>query len=85
MYHIDKVLDRALVKEMVNSIVEPEFVPRAGFIIAENDSQLAANGNVDEDKLEALMRELNELRPQLSGLAVSIFLTSVSLLKVIFN
>lgn len=74
MYHIGKNLNRASVKEIVNSIVVPEFEPKSGVKIAENDSQLAVNGsgNVDTDQLEVLRRELTELRPQLSGLVVSL-------------
>jgi hypothetical protein len=61
------------VKAIVNSVVVPEFEPKSGVKIAENDSQLAVNGsgNVDTDQLEVLRKELTDLRLQLPGLAVS--------------
>jgi ubiquitin-activating enzyme E1 len=73
MYHIGKNTNRESVKAIVNSVVVPEFEPKSGVKIAENDSQLAVNGsgNVDTDQLEVLRKELTDLRPQLSGLVVS--------------
>jgi ubiquitin-activating enzyme E1 len=61
------------VKAIVNSVVVPEFVPKSGVKLAENDSQLAVNdsGNVDTDQLEVLRKELTDLRLQLPGLVVS--------------
>jgi hypothetical protein len=59
------------VKAIVNSVVVPEFEPKSGVKIAENDSQLASNANEAAVQLEVLRKELTDLRPQLPGLVVS--------------
>lgn len=59
VYGIPQVRDRALVIEMEKKVEVPEFTPRSGVKIAENDAQLAANGNeLDVDRLGQLQKEI---------------------------
>jgi hypothetical protein len=73
VYGLPKNKNRNAIKDMLRSVVVPHFEPKSGVKIAENDSQLAMNGsgNLDSDQLEALRKELIEVRSQLPGLVVS--------------
>lgn len=63
VYGIPQVRDRQTVLDIVSTIEVPEFVPRTGIKIAENDAALAQqdNGTLDHDRVDNIVQELGQL------------------------
>ncbi|XP_050429029.1 ubiquitin-like modifier-activating enzyme 1 [Adelges cooleyi] len=58
-YNISQVRDRAYISNVALSVKVPEFVPKSGVRIAENDSQITnGSSNYDSNKLNKMQKEL---------------------------
>ncbi|XP_050532639.1 ubiquitin-like modifier-activating enzyme 1 [Daktulosphaira vitifoliae] len=58
-YNIQQVRDRAYISNVVSSVKVPEFVPKSGLRIAENDSQITnGSSNYDSSKLNKILKDL---------------------------
>jgi len=58
-YNINQVRDRVYIANVVSSVKVPEFVPKSGVRIAENDSQITnGSSNYDQSKLNKTQKDL---------------------------
>lgn len=58
-YNINQIRDRVYVANVVSSVLVPEFVPKSGVRIAENDSQITnGSSNFDQSKLNKVQKDL---------------------------
>uniref|UniRef100_A0A2S2NJW1 E1 ubiquitin-activating enzyme n=1 Tax=Schizaphis graminum TaxID=13262 RepID=A0A2S2NJW1_SCHGA len=58
-YNINQIRDRVYVANVVSSVKVPEFVPKSGVRIAENDSQITnGSSNYDQSKLNKIQKDL---------------------------
>lgn len=70
VYGIPQNRDRDAVIEMIKKVDVPEFTPRSGVRIAENDAQLGNGNNLDVDQLGLLQQELPP-RETFAGLKIT--------------
>lgn len=58
-YNINQIRDRVYIANVVSSVKVPEFVPKSGVRIAENDSQITnGSSNYDQSKLNKTQKDL---------------------------
>lgn len=58
-YNINQIRDRVYIANVVSSVKVPEFVPKSGVRIAENDSQITnGSSNYDQSKLNKVQKDL---------------------------
>lgn len=58
-YNINQIRDRVYIANVVSSVKVPEFVPKSGVRIAENDSQITnGSSNYDQSKLNKMQKDL---------------------------
>ncbi|XP_015379860.1 PREDICTED: ubiquitin-like modifier-activating enzyme 1 [Diuraphis noxia] len=58
-YNINQIRDRVYIANVVSSVKVPEFVPKSGVKIAENDSQITnGSSNYDQSKLNKTQKDL---------------------------
>jgi len=59
IYNINQIRDRVYIANVVSSVEVPEFIPKSGVRIAENDSQLNHfSSNYDQNKLNKMQKDL---------------------------
>lgn len=58
-YNINQIRDRVYIANVVSSVKVPEFIPKSGVRIAENDSQITnGSSNYDQNKLNKTQKDL---------------------------
>lgn len=58
-YNINQIRDRVYIANVVSSVKVPEFIPKSGVRIAENDSQITnGSSNYDQSKLNKIPKDL---------------------------